>query len=128
MRNIIDRPYFLEILKQFKETDIIKIITGVRRSGKSTLFNLYIEYLKSIGINENQIIHINLEDIEMEELNDYKTLHNYIIKKLQKNKMNYIFIDEVQKCEQFERAVDSLYIKKNTDVYITGSNANMLSR
>jgi predicted AAA+ superfamily ATPase len=66
--------------------------------------------------------------VEYENLHNYKELHEYIASKLIKNKMNYIFIDEVQKCEDFEKAVDSLYVKKNTDVYITGSNAYMLSR
>ena len=96
--------------------------------GKSTLFELYIEYLKSIGVADNQITHINLEEVEHENLHNYKELHNYVMNRLQKDKMNYIFIDEVQKCEGYEKAVDSLYVKKNTDVYITGSNANMLSR
>lgn len=96
--------------------------------GKSTLFELYIEYLKSTGITDNQITHINLEEIEYEHLQNYKELHNYVMNRLRKDKMNYIFIDEVQKCEEYEKVVDSLYVKKNIDVYITGSNANMLSR
>jgi len=84
--------------------------------------------LKEAGVEENQIIYINLEEVEYENLHNYKELHDYVMKRLIKNKMNYIFIDEVQKCEDYEKAVDSLYVKKNTDVYITGSNANMLSR
>ena len=128
MKKIINRPYFLEKLKSFKELDVIKIVTGVRRSGKSTLFELYIEYLKSIGVADNQITHINLEEVEYENLQNYKALHDYVMNRLQKDKMNYIFIDEVQKCKEYEKAVDSLYVKKNIDVYITGSNADMLSR
>ena len=77
---------------------------------------------------DKQIIHINLEEVEYENLHDYKALHEYIMDRLQTDEMNYIFIDEVQKCKYFEKTVDSLYVKKNTDVYITGSNANMLSR
>lgn len=84
--------------------------------------------MKTTGVADSQIIHINLEEIEYESLHDYKLLHDYIKNRLEKDKMNYIFIDEVQKCNNFEKAVDSLYVKKNTDVYVTGSNADMLSR
>jgi len=128
MEKFINRKEYLDSLIKFKEVDVIKVVTGVRRSGKSTLFKLYIKYLKSIGVKEEQITHINLEEIEYESLHDYKLLHDHIKNKLQKDKMNYIFIDEVQKCKDFEKAVDSLYVKKNIDVYITGSNADMLSR
>jgi predicted AAA+ superfamily ATPase len=127
MLNLIDRNEYLENLKKFKEVDLIKVVTGVRRCGKSTLFKLYINYLKSIGIEDNQIISINLEEVENKELHNCKGLHEHVMSRLQKDKMNYIFIDEVQKCDKFEEAVDSLYVKENTDVYITGSNANMLS-
>lgn len=92
------------------------------------MFDLYIEYLKTTGVTDAQITHINLEEIEYESLHNYNTLHDYIKERMQKDKMNYIFIDEVQKCKNFEKAVDSLYVKKNTDVYVTGSNADMLSR
>jgi predicted AAA+ superfamily ATPase len=102
-------------------------VTGIRRCGKSTLFDLYIQHLLDDGVDESQIIHINLEDIGMEHLHDYKSLHEFLLAKLQKDKMNYIFIDEVGRCEGFEKAIDSIYIKKNTDVYLTGSNADLLS-
>ena len=127
MNKLIPRPEFLENLIKFREIDVIKIITGIRRCGKSTLFELYIEYLKNNGVDENQIIHINLEDIGMEHLHNYKTLHTFLISKLQSNKMNFIFIDEIGQCKEFEKAIDSLYIKKNTDIYLTGSNADLLS-
>jgi len=127
MSKLIPRPSFLENLINFREVDVIKVVTGVRRCGKSTLFELYIEHLKADGVDEDQIIHINLEDIGMEHLHGYKALHEFLVSKLQKDKMNYIFIDEVGRCEGFEKAVDSIYIKKNTDVYITGSNADLLS-
>ena len=127
MDKLIPRPQFLENLIRFREVDVIKVVTGVRRCGKSTLFTLYIEHLKSSGVDEAQIIHINLEDIEMEHLRDYKALHEFIVSRLQKEKMTYIFIDEVGRCVDFEKAVDSIYIKKNTDIYITGSNADLLS-
>ncbi|MCL2501384.1 MAG: ATP-binding protein [Defluviitaleaceae bacterium] len=124
---MIPRPQFLENLIKFREVDVIKVVTGVRRCGKSTLFVLYMEYLKSTGVDESQIVHINLEDMGMEHLHSYKALHEFLLSKLQKDKMTYIFIDEVGRCVGFEKAVDSIYIKKNTDVYVTGSNADLLS-
>ncbi|MDR2163960.1 MAG: ATP-binding protein [Clostridiales Family XIII bacterium] len=127
MDKLIPRPYFLNNLIRFREADVIKVVTGVRRSGKSTLFELYIEYLKSEGVDESRIIHVNLEDIGMEHLHGYKALHDFLISKLHSGKMTYIFIDEVGRCAEFEKAVDSIYIRKNTDVYITGSNADLLS-
>ena len=127
MEKLVERIEYLENLKKWREKDVIKVVTGVRRSGKSTLFNLYIAYLKSIGVNENQIIHINLEDVEFEQLHHYKALHKYIVSKLAKNQWTYVFIDEVQTCIDFEKAIDGLYVKKNVDVHITGSNAFMLS-
>lgn len=127
MGMLVERSGYLENLKKWREKDVIKVITGVRRCGKSTLFNLYIEHLKMTGVSEDQIIHINLEDVGFEHLNDYKSLHDYVVSKLDKNKWSYVFIDEAQTCKDFEKAVDSIYIKKNADVYITGSNAFMLS-
>jgi len=124
---MIKRKEYLDSLIRWREKQLIKVITGVRRCGKSTLFSLYIDYLKEIGIAEEQIISINLEDVDNEHLLDYKALHTYVKDRLCKDKCTYVFIDEVQQCQQFEKAVDSLFIKNNVDVYITGSNANMLS-
>lgn len=124
---MIERKKYLDNLISLREKQIIKVITGVRRCGKSTLFELYIDYLKKTGVADDQVISINLEDLENADLLDYKSLYGYIAPKLSADKMNYIFIDEVQKCEGFEKAVDSLFIKKNCDVYITGSNAYLLS-
>ena len=118
---MILRKEYLENLKALKDKQIIKVISGVRRCGKSTLFELYINYLKQIGTEDRQIISINLEDLENSDLLDYKALYSYIKEKLVSGKTNYIFIDEVQKCAGFEKAVDSLFIKKNCDVYITVS-------
>ena len=124
----VQRREYLDWLKNWREKQLIKVVTGVRRCGKSTLFELYIDYLKKTGVEENQIIFINLEDVENENLLDYKSLYNYIISRLRKdNKYTYVFIDEVQQCKNFEKAVDSLFLKKYADVYITGSNAYMLS-
>ena len=124
---MIERNEYLNILKRFKDKELIKVITGIRRCGKSTLLEMYKDYLLSNGIEENQIISINLEDLKYSFIVDYMSLYNYINDNLKSNKKNYIFIDEVQKIDEFQRAVDSLYIKKNVDLYITGSNANLLS-
>ena len=124
---MIQRIEYLDNLKAFKDKQVIKVIAGVRRCGKSTLFELYIDYLRKMGTEDSQIISINLEDLENADLLDYKALYDYIKDKLVPDKMNYVFIDEVQKCVGFEKAVDSLFIKKNCDVYITGSNAYLLS-
>jgi len=127
MDKLIPRPTYLENLIKLRKVDVIKVVTGVRRCGKSTLFDLYIEHLKSTGVEDSQIVHINLEDIGLEHLHEYKALYDFLLSKLQKGKMTYIFVDEVGRCPGFEKAIDSIYIKKNTDVYITGSNADLLS-
>lgn len=123
---MVERKEYLEELKRWKEKDLIKVVTGIRRCGKSTLFDLFIDYLKSIGVSEKQIIKINLEDADY-DFKDYKELYDYIKARLISDKVNYVFLDEVQNVPEFQRAVDSLYIKKNVDVYITGSNAYLLS-
>lgn len=124
---MINRTEYLDQLIRWREHQLIKVITGVRRCGKSTLFSLYINYLKKTGIPDEQIIAINLEDIDNEHLTNYKILYDYIKVRLCKDKYTYVFIDEVQKCPQFEKTIDSLFIKENVDVHITGSNAYMLS-
>ena len=123
---MIERIEYLEQLKRFKDKDLIKVVTGIRRCGKSTLFELFINYLKEIGVKNEQIIMINLEDVDF-NFTDYKTLYDFVNKKICSNKNYYVFLDEVQNVPNFQKAVDSLYIKKNVDVYITGSNAYMLS-
>lgn len=124
---MIQRTVYLEKLKNWKDKHVIKVVTGVRRCGKSTLFLLFQDYLKSIGITEEQIISINLESAINDDLLDYKNLFNYVEKRICKDKKNYIFIDEVQQCIDFEKAVDALYLNREVDIYITGSNAYMLS-
>jgi len=124
---MIQRKEYLNKLISFREKQVIKVITGVRRCGKTTLLFLYMDYLKSTGIDDNQIIYVNLEDIEYEQLCEYRHLYNYINERLCPDKYTYVFIDEVQNCKSFEKAVDSLFIKKNVDVHITGSNAYLLS-
>ena len=124
---MIERNEYLDVLKRFKDKQLIKVITGLRRCGKSTLLEMFKEYLLNNGILDEQIISINLEDLKYSFIGDYMSLYNYINDNLKINKKNYIFIDEVQKIDEFQKAVDSLYIKKNVDIYITGSNANLLS-
>ena len=123
---MIERPEYLEELKRWKDKDVIKVITGIRRCGKSTLFELFINYLKENGIKNNQIIHINLEDADY-NFKDYKELYDYVTSKIDNKNNYYVFLDEVQNISEFQKTVDSLYIKKNVDVYITGSNAYLLS-
>lgn len=123
---MIERTEYLEELKRWKDKDLIKVITGIRRCGKSTLFELFIKYLKQNNIKDEQIIHINLEDANY-DFEGYKELYDYINNKLDSKKQYYVFLDEVQNVPEFQKAVDSLYIKKNVDVYITGSNAYLLS-
>ena len=124
---LIQREDYLKYLMDWKDKQIIKVISGIRRCGKSTLFELFCARLQDEGILPEQIISINFEDAENEELCDYKKLHEYVKSKMLPDKMNYIFLDEIQHVPGFEKAVDSLFIKKNTDVYITGSNAYFMS-
>lgn len=123
----IHRPEYLNWLIRQKDKQIIKVVTGVRRCGKSTLFEIYQDYLKSQGIEDAQIIALNFEDIEYEHLLNYRSLYQYVKEHLIEDKMNYIFFDEVQHVKQFQKTVDSLFLRKNCDVYITGSNAYFMS-
>lgn len=124
---IIERKEYLDKLIAFKDKNIIKIITGIRRCGKSTLMELFHNYLKNNGVSSERIIHINLEDMDYEELLDYKKLYSYIKERLSDDEMTYVFLDEIQNVDQFPRVIDSLFIKKNVDLYVTGSNSNLLS-
>lgn len=112
---------------QWKDEQVIKVVTGIRRCGKSTLLLQYQEWLKGSGVSDEQIVTINFEELEYEELQDYKKLYAYLKNRLCKGKMTYIFLDEIQKVSAFEKVVDSLYVKPQVDLYVTGSNACMLS-
>lgn len=127
MNGTIERTEYLEWLKSWREHQIIKVVSGVRRCGKSTLFDIYKSWLLSQDVESSQIMSINFEDIEYEQLTDYRLLYDYITGRLIPDKMNYIFLDEIQHVSQFEKAVDSLFLKENCDVYITGSNAYFMS-
>ena len=123
----IDRKEYLNFLIESKDKQIIKVVSGVRRCGKSTLFERYKDYLIKNGVEKKQIISINFEDMEYEELTDYKKLYEYIKSKIIEDKKNYVFLDEIQNVDKFEKVVDSLFIKENIDLYITGSNAYFMS-
>ena len=123
----IERSEYLNKLISWKDKQLIKVVTGVRRCGKSTIMEIFQDYLRTHGVAENQIVSVNLEDFDFYVLRDPKKLHDYIKERLIPDKMTYVFLDEVQHCNEFPRVVDSLYIKKNVDLYITGSNARMLS-
>lgn len=124
---MVIRKNYLNKLILWKDQEIIKVITGIRRCGKSTLLKQFQDYLRDNGVMDEQIISINFEDLKFEDLLDYKSLYKYVESKILPNQKMYIFFDEIQKVSSFEKAVDSLYIKENLDVYITGSNAYMLS-
>lgn len=124
---MVERTQYLEKLKQMKDLQIIKVVTGVRRCGKSTLLQQFQQFLLNSGVEAEQIIAVNFEDLEFEELRNYRKLHSYITKRLTAEKMTYVFLDEIQTVPEFQKAVDSLFIKENVDVYISGSNAHLLS-
>ena len=119
--------YSKKQLLSWKDQNIIKVLTGIRRCGKSTILKLYQEYLSNNGIDPSQIISINFEELEYEDLQDYKKLYQYIKDRLVENKMMYIFLDEIQNVPSYEKVVDSLHVKENIDIYITGSNSYIFS-
>ena len=124
---MIPRKQYIDFLSKLKDKQIIKVVTGIRRCGKSTLFELYKKQLLENGVTKEQIISLNFENPNDMKFENWKELYTYIENKLIKDKMNYIFLDEIQTLENFEKAVDGLYIKNNVDLYITGSNSYMLS-
>lgn len=124
---LIPRKEYLDWLCRWRDKQIIKVVSGVRRCGKSTLFTLFKQNLLKQGVDEKQIISINFEAMEFEALRDYHTLYQYINDHLQQDCKNYIFLDEVQHCTEYQKAVDSLFIKDNCDIYLTGSNAYFMS-
>ena len=125
--NLLVRKDYLETLMRFKDKQLIKVVTGIRRCGKSTLFDLFINHLESNGVSQKNIIKINFESPDYFELQDWLSVYKYIKEKLSSDSMNYIFLDEIQNVPDFQKAVDGLFIMKNCDIYITGSNAYLLS-
>ena len=125
--NMIHRPSYLQKLEKFRGKRLIKILTGIRRCGKSTLLRLFREHLLQNGRKKDRFISYNFEDASLRDMMQWEKLHDTIVSQLNPHRMNYIFLDEIQLIPQFERTLDSLYIRDNTDLYITGSNAYMLS-
>ena len=113
---LIQREKYLEFLRRHKDQDLIKVVSGVRRCGKSTLFKLFKQELLASGVKANQIISINFEDLEYEPLQEYHALHEYIVERLIPETPMYVFLDEVQHVPQFEKVVGSLFIKPNVDI------------
>lgn len=124
---MVKREAYLEQLFSWKDEQVIKVVTGIRRCGKSTLLKQYQAELTAQGVSQEQIVSVNFEELEYEHLLDYQALYQYLKERLCTEKITYIFLDEIQKVPSFEKVVDSLYVKENTDIYITGSNAYMLS-
>ena len=124
---IIYREEYMNKLRTYKDKQIIKVITGIRRSGKSTILNEFKKELIDDGVLEKNIISINFEDNDNRELLDFQKLHNYIIEKADKKSMNYVFLDEIQNVNEFQKCIDSLLLRNYLDIYITGSNSYMLS-
>lgn len=125
---MVQRTEYIEVLKSLKDKNLIKMLVGVRRCGKSTIMQMFREYLTTEGISENQIVSLNFEDFENRKfLKDIDSLYYHIVNQLDLSKPSYVFLDEVQNVKEFERVVDGLFVKSNIDVYVTGSNAYLLS-
>ena len=123
---MVQRKEYLDQLINWKDEQVIKVVTGIRHCGKSTLLMQFQQWLKENGVTQEQIVSVNFEELEYEDLLEYKKLHQYLKERLVSGKITYIFLDEIQKVPSFEKVVDSLYVKPNVDLYITGSNAYML--
>lgn len=124
---MIPREIYIRELFRYKDKQIIKVLTGIRRCGKSTLFEIFIDELIKIGVEEKQIVYINFEDLSTNDLREPKILYEYIIGKIDDIKKHYIFLDEIQNVIDFPKVLDSLFIRKQVDLYVTGSNAFLLS-
>ena len=127
MKNLIKRPLYLNELKENKDVDLIKIITGIRRCGKSSLMELFHQYLLETGIDKSKIIHMNLESLKYNELSDYLSFYNYVSDKIENTGKTYLLFDELQVISGWEKAIESFRVDYDVDIYITGSNAYLLS-
>jgi predicted AAA+ superfamily ATPase len=123
----IQRPEYLKRLIGFKDKDLIKVIVGIRRCGKSTLLKLYADYLRSTGVENSRIQFINFEDFNNAELTDYKVLHEHVLSCLAPGGMNYIFLDEIQLVKDFEKAANSLRLRTCKDFSVNGNHRGTLS-
>ena len=127
MAELIDRPEYLNQLIQNKDVDLVKIVTGIRRCGKSALLDLFHQYLVESGITESNIIHMNLESLQYRSITDYLTFYDYVSERIAKEGKTYLIFDEPQAVEHWEKAIESFRLDFDVDIYITGSNAYMLS-
>ena len=127
MKNLIKRPLYLNELIENKDVDLIKIITGIRRCGKSSLMELFCQYLLETGIDKSRIIHMNLESLKYNELSDYLSFYNYVSVKIENTGKTYLLFDELQVVSGWEKAIESFRVDYDVDIYITGSNAYLLS-
>ena len=124
---MLKRELYLKRIREFYDSDLIKILVGIRRCGKSVILEQIIEELKNIGIEEKHIIYVNFEFIEFEELTDYKKLNTYVKERIQDDEMYYLFFDEIQNVDNFEKVVNSLRASQKVSIFITGSNSRLLS-
>ena len=124
---MIERTEYMSILKRWKDKRVIKVVTGIRRCGKSSLLKMFQEHLLASGTSPLQVQHINFEDIDNEPLLDYHALYRHVKEHLQTGKMNYLFFDEIQLVDNFQKVIDSLFLLDDIDIYVIGSNAYLLS-
>ena len=125
--NYINRPQYMQFLEDFRDNEAIKVITGIRRSGKTFLMNMFIQKLKGDGIQDDQIIHINFENFAFIDIRNAKDLYDYVHQHQNHHKKNYLFFDEIQHVKEWEKAINSFRVDMDADIYITGSNAFLLS-
>ena len=124
---MIERTEYMSLLERWRDKRIIKVVTGIRRCGKSSLLRMFREKLLVEGVSDNQVQELNFEDLDNEPFLNYKALYSHVKKNLCSGKMNYLFLDEIQMVDGFQKAIDSLFLLDNVDIYVTGSNAYLLS-
>lgn len=124
---MIERKEYMALLDKWRDKKVIKVVTGIRRCGKSSLLRMFREKLLAEGVSESQVLELNFEDLDNEQYLDYKVLYAYVKKHLVKNRMNYLFFDEIQMMDNFQKVIDSLFLLDDVDIYVTGSNAYLLS-
>ena len=124
---MIERKEYIQLLEKWKDKKVIKVLTGIRRCGKSSLLRMFCQKVLAEGVAAEQVLELNFEDLENEPFLDYKVLYSHVRKHLCKDKMNYLFFDEIQMVDKFQKVIDSLFLLDNVDIYVTGSNAYLLS-
>lgn len=124
---MIERKEYMALLEKWRDKKVIKVVTGIRRCGKSSLLRMFREKLLEEGVSESQVLELNFEDLDNEQYLDYKVLYVYVKKHLVKGRMNYLFFDEIQMVDNFQKVIDSLFLLDDVDIYVTGSNAYLLS-